>query len=69
MQFFLQNGILKLSIFHPIILDGKQIGTLYFLVNLKNLTAQLYHSALLLLMAAWCLSCCSSFLSPQDCSI
>jgi signal transduction histidine kinase/DNA-binding NarL/FixJ family response regulator len=47
--FFLQNGILKLSIFHPIILDGKEIGTLYFLVNLRNLTAQLYHSALLLM--------------------
>jgi two-component system, sensor histidine kinase and response regulator len=48
-EFFLESGVLKLNIFYPITLEGKRIGTLYFLVNLKNLTRQLVNSAFLLL--------------------
>ncbi|MDR3630156.1 MAG: response regulator [Desulfocapsaceae bacterium] len=50
-EFFLQNRVLKMNIFHSIVLDGKQVGTLYFLVNLNTLTAQLSASALLLLFS------------------
>jgi two-component system, sensor histidine kinase and response regulator len=50
-EFFLQDGALQLNIFHPILLNGKQIGTLYLLVNLKHLTEQIFHSALLLLFS------------------
>ena len=51
-EFFIQNWMLKLRVFHPIILDGKEIGTLYFLVNLKTITRQLGNSALLLLFSS-----------------
>ena len=51
-EFFLQNSVLKLNVFHPILLEGKEIGTLYFLVNLKNSTHQLGRSSLLLLLGS-----------------
>jgi two-component system, sensor histidine kinase and response regulator len=50
-EFFLQGGILRLKIFHPVILDGKQIGTLYLRLNLANFTRQLSHSIVLLLFS------------------
>ncbi len=51
-EFLMQNWTLKLHIFHPIVLDGKEIGTLYFLVSLKTITTQLGNSALLLLFSS-----------------
>ena len=50
-EFFLQGGILRLNIFHPVILDGKQIGTLYLRLNLASFTRQLSHYAVLLLFS------------------
>ncbi len=53
-RFFLRDGIIKFSVFHPIFLDGKQIGTLYLLLSLNNLTFQLGQSALFLLVGLVC---------------
>ena len=48
-ELFLQDSVLKMNIFYPIVLDGKKIGTLYFLVHLDKLTGQMVASGLLLL--------------------
>ncbi len=50
-EFFLQDGILRLNIFHPVILDGKQRGTLYLRLNLAHVTGQLGQSIVLLLLS------------------
>jgi two-component system sensor histidine kinase/response regulator len=49
--FFIQDKVLKMNIFYPIVVDGKMIGTLYFLINLHKLTDQLVTSGLLLLLS------------------
>jgi signal transduction histidine kinase/DNA-binding response OmpR family regulator len=54
-EFFVRNGIIKFAIFHPILLNGKRIGTLYLLLSLKNLTVQLARSAIFLLLSLVCI--------------
>ena len=50
-QFFLQDRVLKMNIYYPIVLDEKKIGTLYFQVRLDKLTNRLAVSGLLLLFS------------------
>jgi len=64
-EFFVRNGVIKLSIFHPIFLNGKRIGTLHLLLSLKNLTVQLEHSALFLLVSLICILLLVLLISSQ----
>ncbi len=49
-DFFIHGGVLKLGIYHPILLKGKKIGVLHIILRLNNLTSQLGRSALFLLL-------------------
>jgi two-component system, sensor histidine kinase and response regulator len=51
-EFFLENGVLKLHVFHPVLLDGKRLGDLYLLLNLEKSTIRFFLSAVLLLGAS-----------------
>ena len=48
-RFFLSDGFtFNLEVFHPVVRNGKQIGTMYVRANLHKLKTQIYKSLLLL---------------------
>ncbi len=64
-EFFLRNGIIKLGLHHPILVDGKRAGTLYLLYSLKDLTGRLGRAMLLLLVALGGLLLLAFIVSPR----
>jgi len=45
------GGTFKLSVFHPINLDDKQIGTIYVVSNLNRFKKQLYNTSIVLIIS------------------